>query len=43
MNNNVQSIIKKTKELNEVYKIIKNKDKVVEYLVNEKKLPKEEI
>ena len=42
MNNDVQSIIEKTKEIRDILKSFENKGKAVEYLVNETKLSKEE-
>ncbi len=42
MNNDVQSIIEKTKEIRNILKSFENKDKAVEYLINETKLSKEE-
>lgn len=42
MNNDVQSIIEKTKEVRDILKNFENKDKAIEYLVNETKLSKEE-
>ena len=42
MNNDVQSIIEKTNEVRHILKSFENKDKAVEYLVNETKLSKEE-
>ena len=42
MDNDVQSIIEKTKEIRNILKSFENKDKAVEYLVNETKLSKEE-
>lgn len=42
MNNDVQSIIEKTKEIRNILKSFENKDKAVEYLINETKISKEE-
>lgn len=42
MDNDVQSIIKKSKEVRDILKSFENKEKAVEYLVNETKLSKEE-
>ena len=42
MDNDVQSIIEKSKEVRDILKSFENKEKAVEYLVNETKLSKEE-
>ncbi len=42
MDNDVQSIIEKSKEARDILKSFENKEKAVEYLVNETKLSKEE-
>lgn len=42
MDNDVQSIIEKSKEVRDILKSFENKEKAVEYLVNETKLLKEE-
>lgn len=41
MDNDVQSIIEKYKEARDILKSFENKEKAVEYLVNETKLSKE--
>ena len=42
MDNDVQSIIEKAKEVRDILKIFENKEKAVKYLVKETKLSKEE-
>lgn len=42
MDNDVQSIIEKSKKVRDILKCFENKEKAVEYLVNETKLSKEE-